>query len=275
VTPPGTDIYELVFSGDLTTLRDARPQTVATERGYENQPFYDANGQRLLFTANRDGQQTDIFEFDRKARRARPLATTAEGEYSPTITPDSQGVSVIRVEADSTQRLWRFDARGTASRVLLADIKPVGYHAWIDDDQVALFVLGKPSTLQHARVSTGKSTIVAQNIGRSLHRIPDSRLISFVHREGADNVWVKQFDPSTGSVSSLVRLSGGNDEHDVAWTPDGTLLRSAGTKVLAWRRGDAEWREVFDAAAHMLGAVTRLAVAPDGKAIAIVVNEPK
>jgi hypothetical protein len=41
---------------------------------------------------------------------------------------------------------------------------------------------------------------------------------------------------------------------------------------MAWRRGEKDWREVHDVASHKLGNVTRLAVAPDGKAMAIVVN---
>ena len=272
--PPGTDIHELTFNGTLDGLRTSTPVAVARERGYENQPFYTPDGTAILFTANLDGKQTDIYEFDRMTRRVRQLTTTPEGEYSATMTPDGKGFSVIRVEADSTQRLWRFDRNGTNPRLVLAEIRPVGYHAWIDDDQLALFVLGKPSTLQHARVSTGKAAVMAQNIGRSLHRIPRTQTVSFVHREGPENVWVKQFYPATGAITPLVQMRQGNNEGDVAWTPDGTLLMSAATKIFAWRRGDKDWREVYDIAAHQLGVVTRLAVAPDGRAIAIVVNEP-
>jgi hypothetical protein len=271
--PPGTDIYELSFGGDLDALKRATPQPIATERGYENQPFYTPDGARLLFTANRDGKQTDIYQFDRRTRRVSALTTTAEGEYSPTPTPDGKGISVIRVEADSTQRLWQFTTAGTEPRLVFADIKPVGYHAWIDGDQLALFVLGKPSTLQHARVSTGKAVVVAENIGRSLHPIPKTGRVSFVHRQPTDGVWVKEFDPASGVITPLVRLRGSNEERDIAWTPDGTLLMSAGTKVFSWQRGADDWQEILDVVGHKLGAVTRLAVAADGKALAIVVNE--
>jgi dipeptidyl aminopeptidase/acylaminoacyl peptidase len=272
--PPGTDIYELSFDGRLDSLSAVAPVAVVRERGYENQPFYTPDGAAILLTANLDGKQTDIYEFDRKTRQVRRLTATTEGEYSATVTPDGKGFSVIRVEADSTQRLWRFDRNGTNPRLVLTEIRPVGYHTWIDDDQLALFVLGKPATLQHARVSTGKTVVIAQNIGRSLHTIPNTRAVSFVHRESAQAVWVKQFDPATGAITPLVQLQQGNNEGDVTWTPDGTLLMSAGTKVYAWRRGDKDWREVYDVAAHKLGAVTRLAVAPDGRSIALVVNEP-
>jgi dipeptidyl aminopeptidase/acylaminoacyl peptidase len=272
-TPPGTDIFELALSGSIDTLKNAVPTPVATEPGYDNQPFYTPSGEALLFTANRDGKQTDIYEFDRRSRSVRRLTATPEGEFSPTITPDGNGVSVIRVEADGTQRLWRFDRAGQKPQLVLADVKPVGYHAWVDNDQLALFVLGKPSTLQHARVSTGKATVVAQSIGRSLHRIPQTSAVSFVHRETSDTIWVKQFDPATGTITPLVRVTSGNDERDVAWMPDGTLLMSSGTRILAWRQGDKQWREVADVAPHKLGAVTRMAAAPDGRSLAIVVNE--
>jgi Tol biopolymer transport system component len=273
--PPGSDIYELAFDGTLAGLKNAKAQVVAAERGYDNQPHYARDGSVILFTANRDGKQTDIYEFDRSTRTSRRLVSTPEGEYSATFTPDGTGFSVIRVEADSTQRLWRFDRDGTNPRVLLATIRPVGYHAWIDGDQLALFVLGKPSTLQHARISTGTAKVVAESIGRSLHAIPATQTVSFVHRETPDAVWVKRFDPATGNIRPLVRLPAGNQENDVAWLPDGTLLRSAGTKIFAWHRGDKDWQEVADVQGQKLGAVTRMASAPDGKSIAIVVEEPK
>jgi Tol biopolymer transport system component len=272
--PPATDIYELQLSGGIETLGKATPSPISVERGYENQPFYTPDGGAILFTANRDGKQTDIYEFNRKTRRSRALTTTTEGEYSPTITPDGKGISVIRVEADATQRLWRFDRGGANPRVILNDIKPVGYHAWIDEDQLALFVLGQPSTLQLARVTTGKAAVIAQRIGRSLHRIPDSSFVSFVHNEGEGNIWVKQLDAASGTIAPLVRLREGNDERDIAWMPDGTLLMSAGTKIFAWRRGEKDWREAADVAGQKLGNVTRMAAAPDGRALAIVVNEP-
>lgn len=273
--PPAPDIYELAFSGGLDALKSSKPVAIATEGGYENQPFYSPDGATLLFTANRDGKQTDIFELDRKTRRVRRLVSTPEGEYSPAITPDGKGISVIRVEADGTQRLWRFDRAGREPRLVLTDIKPVGYHAWIDEDQLALFVLGQPPILQHARVRTGKAEVIARDIGRSLHRVPGTQMVSFVHRESLDALWVKQFDPATGTITPLVRLVSGSAEGDVTWMTRETLLTSSGTKIFAWRRGDKEWRELYDVAGQKLGAVTRMAVAPDGRTIAIVVAEPQ
>jgi hypothetical protein len=273
--PPATDIFELTFDGTAQGLKAGKLQPVSTASGYDNQPVYTPDGNAILFTANRDGKQMDIYEFTRATRRVTQLVATPEGEYSPTPTPDGRGFSVIRVEADSTQRLWRFDRNGTNPRLVLTDIKPVGYHAWIDDDQLALFVLGQPATLQHARVSTGKAAVIAQNIGRSLQRIPNSKAISFVQRESPKDVWIKRFDASTGLVTPLVRPVAGSDDPYVVWMNDGTLLMAADTKLFAWRSGETDWREVHDLAGQKLSGLTRLALSPDGRALALVSREVK
>ena len=42
-------------------------------------------------------------------------AETPENEYSPQPIPDDDGFSVVRVEADGDQRLWRFGPAGGCS----------------------------------------------------------------------------------------------------------------------------------------------------------------
>jgi Tol biopolymer transport system component len=281
---PGTDIYLVPLSAGLPSMRTAAPLPVATAKGYDNQPFFDPGGQRLLFTGNRDGKQTDIYEFDRASKTTRQLTRTTEGEFSATVPPEQpatpplsrDGFTVIRVEPDNTQRLWQFDRAGGEPRLVLTDIKPVGYHAWVDADHLALFVLGQPATLQLARVTTGKAEVAARDIGRSLHRVPGTRLVSFVQKETTGAYHVKTIDIDSGRIETLVATVEGSADRDCAWMPDGkTLLMSSGTRIMKWTRDDHEWSEVFDAAPHKLGAISRLAVAPAGDAVAIVVAEPK
>jgi Tol biopolymer transport system component len=276
--PPGTDIYLVPLSGGLASMKNAKPSPVSIAPGYDNQPMFSPEGSRILFAANHDGKQTDIYAFDRASQRVSQVTQTPENENSPTFLPAgigaAGGFSVVQSEMDRTQRLWRFDPKGGKPQLILTDIKPVGYHAWVDADRVALFVLGQPNALQLASVKTGKGEVVANGIGRSLHRIPGTRLISFVHREPSGEFLIKQINIDTKQIDSLTKVVDGNHERDMAWTADGkTILMSGGTKIYSWTRGGT-WTEVFDAAPHGLGAVSRLAVSPKGDAVAIVVAEP-
>jgi dipeptidyl aminopeptidase/acylaminoacyl peptidase len=281
--PPGTDIYLVPMSGGLASLKAAKPTPVSTAPGYDNQPNFSPDGSRILFAANRDGKQIDVFVFNRGNGSVSQLTETAQNENSPTYLPAGIGApggfSVVQTEPDRSQRLWRFNAQGRSPELVLADIKPVGYHAWIDAGRLVLFVLGqqgKPATLQIASVKTGQAEIVADNIGRSLHRIPGTELASFVQREASGEYWIKQIDITAKKIDPLIKAAEGSSDRDYAWAADGkTVLMSAGTKIMSWTRGAAAWTEVFDAAPHQLGAITRLAVSPKGEALAIVVAEPK
>ena len=277
--PPGTDIYLVPLSAGLASMQTAKPTPVSTTAGYDNQPMFSQDGARILFSANHDGKQTDVYAFDRAGGRVSQVTRTPENENSPTFLPAgigaAGGFSVVQSEMDKTQRLWRFDAQGRNPQLILTDIKPVGYHAWVDADRLGLFVLGQSNSLQLASVKTGKGEVVASGIGRSLHRIPNTRLISFVHREPSGEYWIKQIDIDSKKIDALTKVVEGNTERDMAWMPDGkTILMSGGAKVYSWTRGASGWTEVFDAAAHGLGAVSRSAVSPKGDAVAIVVAEP-
>jgi dipeptidyl aminopeptidase/acylaminoacyl peptidase len=160
--------------------------------------------------------------------------------------------------------------------LILADINPVGYHAWMNADSLVLFVLGQPASLQIASTKTGKAEIVADAPGRSLHRIPGTALASYVRRDASGDYWIMQLDPATKASVPVTKAVEGSSDRDMAWMPDGkTILMSSGTKVFSWTRGDKAWTEVFDGAAHQLGGITRLSVSPKGDAVAIVVAEPK
>jgi len=180
------------------------------------------------------------------------------------------------VEADGTQRLWRFTLDGRDPELVLTDIKPVGYHAWADAHTLALFVLGSPATLQIADPQTGKADTVVRGINRSIQRIPGGRTISFVQRlpperEGAvPALKVSELDPVSHTVTPLIDVVAGAREADLAWTPDGMLLMAEKDVLYGWKRGEPAWRRLADLAALGLHGVSRIAVSPNGDRIAFV-----
>lgn len=269
---PSTDVY--------VYRPGAAPAVVniTNRAGYDNQPAY--VGGRLAWT-QQSGGQTDIHWLDGSA--TAPFTKTPESEYSAAMTPDGQGVAVVRVEKDSTQRLWRFPLGGGEPSLVLSGIKPVGYFAFLDETTIALFVLGNPrpnpspSTLQIADTRTGKGTIVASNIGRSIQHVPGGRRASFVQTVGG-RVLLETVDPTprangTFAVDTVAVLP--DSAEYVVWRSATTVITGAGSRLLQLQLPSREWTVLADLAASGIRRISRLAMSPRGDEIAFVADEPR
>ena len=287
--PPDTEIYLAPLKVVSGAMEVGAAVNITNSPGYDNQPSFTPDGSAVLFTSVRGTlpapagsttttTQSDVYRYEIRSREVSRVTQTPESEYSPTTMPDGRGISVIRVEADGTQRLWSIRPSGPKidAAVLLPDIKPVGYHAWADDHTLALFVLGQPATLQLADTRAGTARTIASDIGRSIQRIPGSGAvadISFVQREREGEVTrltIRRLNPATGEVTTITPAVAGSREADTAWTPDGTLLMAKDATLYAWTRGQSSWKEIASLERLSLSGVTRLAVSPAGDYIALV-----
>jgi len=269
--PPATDIYVAELRVTDRRVSVGSPVNGTARPGYDNQPFFLRDGRSFLYTSVREDAQADIYRYDLDRKSSVRLTATPESEYSPTPLPGGDGFSVVRVEADSTQRLWAFNADGSRPRLVLDSIKPVGYHAWGNGHTLLLFVLGSPATLQmaDARSPGARGEILARDIGRSLQRIPGREAVSFVQRDSVVGASLQEFDVRTQRVTKLVQAPAGADFF--VWTPQGIVLTASGTKLYQWdRQRGGDWEAVADFAAAGLTNVTRLAVSPKGDRLAIV-----
>jgi dipeptidyl aminopeptidase/acylaminoacyl peptidase len=267
--PPATDVYLLNMKSRDGHFELGKPVNVTNREGYDNQPSFLPDGQCFLYTSIREDGQADIYKYDVADSSAIRVTQTPESEYSPTVTPDGRHFSVVRVETDSTQRLWQFPLGGGEPILILPDVKPVGYHAWGDAHTVALFVLGNPPTLQLADIPTGKAEAVSGNIGRSLHKVPRRNAISFVHKASENEWMIKQLDLKTRQVTPLVKTLPGSE--DYAWTPQGVLLMGRNSKLYKYDPAkDKEWQEIADFSDAGIKTITRLAVSPSGDRLALV-----
>jgi dipeptidyl aminopeptidase/acylaminoacyl peptidase len=267
--PPSTDIFLVDVLKRGSQLALGAPVNITFRPGYDNQPSFTPDGKSLLFTSQRENEQTDIYRYELAGRLTTRVINTTESEYSPTVTPDEKSFSVIRVEADKTQRLWQFMLAGGPPALVLTNIKPVGYHVWLDANTLALFVLGQPNTLQLVDVKTEKAEVLTQSIGRALHRLPGQpSQFSFVHKAEKE-WWVKAYDLKTRQTTNLIKTLPGSE--DCVWLPNGTLLMAQGSKLYKWQRGkDADWQLVADLAEAGVTSITRLAVNAKGDKLALV-----
>jgi hypothetical protein len=269
-TAPSTDIFvgTLQLDGDRMEVGDFI--NITDREGYDNQPHFAAHGTALLYTSARGSLQTDIYRYDIETGTITQVTRTpAASEYSPTVMPGGSLFSTIR-EEPGRQGLWQYGMNGSDGGGMLDGVQPAGYHTWVDPHTVAVFVLGDsitPSTLQLADLVSSATSVLAEDIGRSIHRIPGQRAISFVHKVSDEQWLINAVELGPRSITTITPTLPGRE--DYAWTPDGAIIMGDGSTLYRWEVGGA-WEPVADLTAFGIRGITRIAVSPGGDRIAVV-----
>ncbi len=275
-TPPSTEIYLFDISSKKDRVSISNPLNFTQHPGgYDNQPFFHPQREIVYFTASTDDGKTDIKSYDYKQKKTNSITKTPEKEYSPTVTLDQQYLSCIIQRDNGAQDLGKYPIDGGEPSLIINHMT-VGYHVWTDNSHLGLFILGKdgaPSTLHYLLLPMKRDTILASNIGRSLHRIPGETAFSFVHKVTDKDWYIKKFNNHTKKIADIGPTLPGRE--DLCWLPDGKILMSDGTGIFFYQPGkSATWMPVeIESGASLLKGVTRIAASADGKKIAVVVSE--
>jgi hypothetical protein len=136
-----------------------------------------------------------------------------------------------------------------------------------------MFILGSPTTLHYLRLPTQEDTVIAENIGRSLHKIPNERAISFIHKVSATDWLIKKLNTETMQVTNVTTTLPGRE--DIAWTANGKIISSDGTSIFFFDTvREKKWVAItLKNGTEMLKGVTRIAVSAKGDKLAVVVAE--
>ncbi|HUP65239.1 MAG TPA: hypothetical protein VM557_08160 [Thermoanaerobaculia bacterium] len=264
--PPDTEIFVAsVFEDENGRTRLGEPRNVTRRPGYDNQPAFTPEGDILYTRMSGDGS-TDIWRISEGGvGETRQITRTTESEYSPTPLPDGS-FSVVRVESDQRQRLWKFLPDGTAVLVL-PDLEPVGYHAWVVGGIVA-FVLGEPPTLVFADPEDATPPrVVAENPGRALVPLGANE-VAFVRKSDHPRWELHAFDASSGAIRAIARMPGQIEDFTV--DPGGRIWTGDDSKILRLNPSTLSWEVIADFSGRGIGNITRMAFSPDGLRLAFV-----
>ncbi|MBL7815184.1 MAG: hypothetical protein JNL70_09240 [Saprospiraceae bacterium] len=267
--------FDMERDGAGINVKNARYMTAFNPRGYNNQPQWMNNNELYLSVQTPlDTSQTEVLSLSLLNNTAIRVTATAESEYSPTPMLDRRSFSCIRADvaaAGGTQRLWAYPLdRSNGGRDLLPLQQNIGYHCWLSDKKVALFIVnGQENYLKITNIEDQTSIELTKGIGRSLARMKDGKL-AFVQKATAQTWYIKSLDPNTYESQILIETL--PNAEDYALLPDGTFIMGYASKLYGYNPADAtkEWRELVDLSKYGLTNIKRLAISRDQDKIAIV-----
>jgi hypothetical protein len=283
-TLPETEIYLI----PLTKVRDGfqfgAPTLVGYKQGYNNQPYFSADGTEILFASNAGKGLTDIYRYNIKKRKSYRITNTKEeAEYSPRQSPSEDRISCVRVEKDTvTQNFVTYDYKGKNLVYVMPGIKTFGYYTWAGGNDLYTFMLPEPFSLVHYRVVPQKMETLASNIGRCLINFRGK--IFFVDKTDTTSYKIRVIAKENARMAKakvlvenpiLVETLEGEEDFCVA--SDGTFLMGSEGKLYSYNlrksKGQtrSSWKELPSFEALGLGKFYRMVLSPDNTMMAVVV----
>lgn len=269
----GSDIWLV----PLSSSNDATTWVQVTDAPYyHNQPYFSADGTRLYFTGADASGQTDIMQYTIANAETVNLTQSTTSEYSPTPVPAGDGLSGIWVDEDGKQWLRQWDLQGKPQRNVIS-VEPIGYHVWLNNNAVLVFVLGQQEqpihTLQKVQVGSDQGDIIDSNIGASLWQIPQSPTLFSYSARTEQSHTLKQFNAETSETTALMPLP--TEIQYYAWRPDGKVVIPDNSRNTLVVRGlnDDEWSNWIPFQQHCPAGVSRLAFSVQSDYLALVCNQ--
>ena len=266
---PNTEVFLFDLIHENGSFQITNFKNISNNEGYDNQPsFLDNN--TLLFAGTRNGQ-TDIVRCDILKNEKKWISDTEGSEYSPLKIPNQDAVSAIRLEKDGTQVFRKYNLLNRASEILVDDIV-IGYHVWFKEDILASAVLEEDYlSLYITNLSEHKNYKHQTRIGRSLHNIPNTNLVSYISK-AKDSIWeIKSIDPTTGETILIIETLPNSE--DMCWTPNGVIMMAKNGVLYRFNpKFNDNWIETADLTKFGITNITRLAISPNGNKLAVVVE---
>ncbi|MFK5949077.1 MAG: hypothetical protein QM500_09970 [Methylococcales bacterium] len=269
---PDTEIYLFDLSVGKKGYVLSNGKNISNNLGYDNQPFFTPSSKTMLFASMRDGKQIDIYEYHLKSAKTEQITATDFMEYSPKASVDNKTISFVRDGENPDQTVWQMDRKTGKYTWAINSKEPVGYYHINYDNGDVLFWSRYGWNVSYLNLKRDEGRFVMGNaIPSTPKQIPNSNKFSFVHRQTNSEVWIKAFDPIDYSVTPIAPIYGTNN--DYAWAPNGDIFRIEENYMYLWKaKNNKGWEKIQDLTKEFKGKISRLAISPNGKTIALVEN---
>ncbi len=266
---PNTEVYLFEIKNENRKVQIENGINISKNSGYDNQPSFFSD-EVIVFAGNRE-DQTDIATYSIKSAALGWFTkSTPGGEYSPQRIPNSKNLAAVRLDTSGLQRLYKYDGNSRNSDVLLPNLK-VGYFAFYDENQLISAVLnGNTMDLVYSNIQTKKDSLLVSNVGRSIHKVPNSTSVSYtvVNENKNMDLYLLDFSDNLNSYF-ICELPIGIQ--DYTWLDENQILLGSRDKLYLYDTlGITEWTEIASLKDYNINNITRLAVNPSETKLALV-----
>ena len=267
---PNTDVYLFDIMIENGQIQLSNLINISDKNGYDNQPSF-INNHTIVYTST-NGTQTDIAEYNINTNETRWVCNTESSEFSPTKIPNKNAVSAIRQGLDGTQKLYQYDLTTGDATPIINNLL-IGYHVWATTDVIFTAILENDAlSLSKTSLKDNSHTTIQTNIGRSLHKIPNTNLISYIDK--SEKEWtVKSFNVTTNESTIITKTLNGSE--DMCWTSNGTILMGQNDSLYQFNSNNDEWQLVASLYEFGLENITRININADNTKLVLVADKIK
>ncbi|WP_197474543.1 nuclear transport factor 2 family protein [Tenacibaculum ovolyticum] len=241
-------------------------KNISNNEGYDSQPhFYD--DENILFASTRNNQ-TDIIKYNTNTAEKSFINNTLNGsEYSPQRIPNSKNISAVRLDKDGLQRFYQYHLKTGKSKELIENLV-VAYPYWYDKNTlISSVIVNDTLELFVSDLKNKTNSSITKQTGRSIHKIPNSNLVSFMKKNGETwEVW--SLNPKTKETKKITST---RTREDICWLPNGTMLVANQNMILQFNlKKDEKWSVFHRFKDENINNISRITVNHNGNKLAIV-----
>jgi len=267
---PSTDIYLLDIDANEGIISIKNCENITQRKGYDNQPTFDASGSYIYYTSIRD-TQSNVLRYDIKKNTHSQLTFTPESEYSPTPLADGT-FSTVRVDLEGIQHLWTIRPYPYRAKKIFDEITGIGYHSWLTDNDLALFIVGEPHELHIAQIDLGISVKVAESIGSPLHKVPEQEAVMYMDFTDSSDCRIKTYHLELKTTEDICVCA--QDSEYFIIVDEYRILSGSGTRLMMYDKRHKQWKLAVDLSSYKGIDFYRLSLSSDKKKLALVSRMP-
>ncbi|MEM6515804.1 MAG: nuclear transport factor 2 family protein [Bacteroidota bacterium] len=267
---PDTEVFLFDFEFSKDSLKLSNIEVISEDNpGYDNQPSF-LNDSIILFVSTRN-DQTDIKSYNLNSSKGKWITDTEASEYSPIKIPGQDAFAAVKLEKDGEQRLFKYSFTDPKLNVMIIDDIVIGYHVWLNGNIVISSILKDENlTLTVSDFRFKKHKDLVEHVGRSLSIIPKTDPPNFSFVDKNTNPWqLMSFNLDKLEAEPLFEMM--PNVEDLVWLDDDYAFCGKGSKVFVRKnRNRGKWEEVANLAGFGINHITRMAISPNKKKMAIV-----